>query len=136
VRGTFNHIQYNVSKPEATFSFYRDLLAYFEMKTLYDGDGMLGVGDGSVSIWVMPTADETRGEVFNRDANGLNHLGIHVDSKEDVDKFYSEFLKPRGIAPAFETPRARPDFGDYYQVMFVDPEGLAIEVFHANYGGS
>ena len=34
-------------------------------------------------------------------------------------------MQPRGIAPQFETPRARPDFGpSYYQVMFVDPEGL------------
>ena len=33
----------------------------------------------------------------------------------------------------FETPRARPDFSQtYYQVMFVDPEGLAIEVYHAH----
>ena len=62
----------------------------------------------------------------------LNHLGIHVGSKEDVDKFQAEFMQPRGIKAEFETPRPRPDFGgDYYQVMFIDPEGLAIEVFHA-----
>ena len=41
-------------------------------------------------------------------------------------------MKPKGIAAAFDTPRARADFGGkYYQVMFVDPEGLAVEVFTA-----
>ncbi|MDA0364953.1 MAG: hypothetical protein O2843_03680 [Chloroflexi bacterium] len=43
-----------------------------------------------------------------------------------------EYMEPHGIAPQFETPRARSDFGGkYYQVMFVDPEGLALEVYHA-----
>jgi len=46
-----------------------------------------------------------------------------------------EYMQPRGIKAEFETPRARPEFnllsGAYYQVMFVDPEGLAVEVFHA-----
>jgi hypothetical protein len=43
-----------------------------------------------------------------------------------------EFMQPRNIEPQFETPQARPDFREsYYQVMFVDPEGLAVEVFHA-----
>ena len=39
-------------------------------------------------------------------------------------------VQSNGIEAQFETPRARTDFGpSYYQVMFVDPEGLAVEVF-------
>jgi hypothetical protein len=41
-------------------------------------------------------------------------------------------MKPKGIEAQFETPRAREEFSpNYYQVMFVDPEGLAVEVFTA-----
>jgi catechol 2,3-dioxygenase-like lactoylglutathione lyase family enzyme len=133
VKGVFEHIQYNVSKPAETQSFYRDLLAYFEMQTLHDGDGMLGMSDGHIGIWLLPTPEASRALGLNRDAGGLNHIGIHVDSAADVDRFETEFMKPRGIQAAFETPRARPEFGPtYYQVMFVDPDGVAIEVFHAH----
>jgi len=132
VKGTFDHIQYNVANPEKTVTFYRELLGYFEMNTLYEGDGVIGAGDGNTSLWVMPTDDDKKAAAFNRDASGLNHVGIHVASKDDVERFQSEFMTPRGIKAEFDTPRARPDFGEtYYQVMFVDPEGLAIEVFCA-----
>ena len=94
-----------------------------------------GVGDGNVSFWFFATQDDHRQHPFDRDATGLNHIGIHVDSKEAVDAFVREYMQPRGIKAEFETPRARPEFnllsGAYYQVMFVDPEGLAVEVFHA-----
>jgi hypothetical protein len=34
------------------------------------------------------------------------------------------------MAPEWGTPRVRDDYGgNYYQVMFADPEGLAIEVY-------
>ena len=39
---------------------------------------------------------------------------------------------PRNPSPAQTSSRAREEFSPtYYQVMFLDPEGLAIEVFHA-----
>jgi hypothetical protein len=100
------------------------------MQTLYEGDGMLGIGDGHISLWFLPPQGEKK--AIDRDTGGMNHLGIHVDSAAEVDEFYRDFMQPRGIEAAFDTPRARPEFGaSYYQVMFVDPEGLAIEVFHA-----
>jgi len=132
MKGAFNHIQYNIAKSERTLAFFRELLGYFEMANLYDSDGVLGMSDGHLSVWLLPTPEENKADVHNRDGSGLNHLGIHVDSAAAVDRFYSEFMKPHGIEAAFDTPRRRADFSpNYYQVMFVDPEGLAIEVFHA-----
>ncbi len=46
MKATLNHLQYNIVAPEKTLAFYKDLLNYFEMQTLYEGDGMLGIGDG------------------------------------------------------------------------------------------
>ena len=58
--------------------------------------------------------------------------GRKVESAAHVDQFINEFMQPRGVPAAFETPKQRSDFGPtYYQVMFVDPQGLAIEVFCA-----
>ncbi len=131
MKGSFNHIQYNIVSSEKTLSLFRDLRAYFEMETMYDDNGVLGIGDGHMSVWLMPPLDGKK--TWDRDGPGLNHLGIYVDSREAVDRFHNEFMKPRAIEAAFDTPRARPEFSpNYYQVMFVDPEGLAIEVFTAS----
>jgi hypothetical protein len=115
-----------------TIPFYKDLLTYLEFSVMAEWPGGLGMGDGHTSLWFVPTPDEHKAAKFNRDATGIGHIGIHVSSREDVDTFFNDYMKPKGIAAAFDTPRAREDFGaKYYQVMFVDPEGLAVEVFTA-----
>jgi len=55
-------------------------------------------------------------------------------SQAEVDEV-AAWLAGKGIAPAFETPRHRPEFsagGDstYYQVMFETPDRLLIEVVY------
>lgn len=130
MKGTANHLELHVSKPDVTLAFYKALLGYFEWQIAGEWPGGLGMSDGSVSLWFFATPEGHERAEFDRDATGLSHLGIHVESAEAVDTFVREYLQPNGIEPQFETPRARPDFNErYYQVMFVDPEGLAIEVF-------
>jgi len=132
VKGSLNHLQYNVLTPEVTLPFYKELLGYFEMKTLMEFPNFLGIGDDNFSLWLMPPNDGER-KPWDRDGQGLNHLGIHVESRESVDQFYEDSMTPHVFKPAFETPPAPPDFSPTsYQVMFVDPEGLAIEVYHAH----
>jgi catechol 2,3-dioxygenase-like lactoylglutathione lyase family enzyme len=132
LKGLANHFEIHVSRPEETIPFYKDLLGYFEWKVQAEWPGGLGIGDANVSLWFFATPDELKRHAFNRDATGLSHVGIRVDSRTDVDTFVQEYMRPRGIQPQFDTPRAREDFGaNYYQVMFVDPEGLAVEVFCA-----
>ncbi|MCK9496134.1 MAG: VOC family protein [Dehalococcoidia bacterium] len=130
MKGTLNHVEVHVSKPDETIPFYRELLLHLGWQVVSEWPGGLGVSDGNASLWFFPTPEELRAAGFNRDATGMAHIGIRVDSREEVDAFVSDYLQPHGLAPQFETPRAREDFGPtYYQVMFVDPEGLAIEVF-------
>lgn len=132
MKGTAHHFELYISKPDDTIPFYKDLLGYFEWNVLAEWPGGLGIGDGNVSLWFLPTPDEHRTHPFDRDATGLSHFAIHVENAEAVDTFVREYMQPHGLEPQFETPRARPDFGgEYYQVMFVDPEGLAVEVYHA-----
>lgn len=33
----------------------------------------------------------------------------------------------------FDTPRERPEMGTYYQVMFLDPDNLALEVVYTDF---
>jgi len=130
MRATMNHVELHVSKPDETIPFYKELLGYFEWQVVSEWPGAAGISDGNVSLWFFGTPEAHREHAFNRDATGISHIGLRVGSREDVDRFVSEYLQPHGIEPQFDTPRAREDFGPtYYQVMFVDPEGLAIEVF-------
>jgi catechol 2,3-dioxygenase-like lactoylglutathione lyase family enzyme len=130
MKGVANHIELHVANPDATIRFYKDMLGYLEWAPVAEWPGGLGMSDGNVSIWLFTTPDDKRQQSFDRDATGIGHLGFRVGSQSDVDEFASQYMAQHSIQPQFETPRARTDFSpNYYQVMFVDPEGLAIEVF-------
>jgi catechol 2,3-dioxygenase-like lactoylglutathione lyase family enzyme len=131
LKGSLNHVEIHAADIDAAKAFYKPLLAYFDWKVMAEFPVGFGMADGNgTSLWWFSTQDAHKAAKFNRDATGIGHVGIHVDSKADVDTFYNEYMKPNGIEAQFETPRARADFGgSYYQVMFVDPEGLAVEVF-------
>jgi catechol 2,3-dioxygenase-like lactoylglutathione lyase family enzyme len=133
MKGSLNHLEIHAANIDAAKAFYKDLLAYFEWSVVAEFPVGFGMADGNgTSLWWFATQDPHKAAKFNRDATGIGHIGIHVASKEDVETFYNDYMKPKGIEPQFDTPRARPDFGgSYYQVMFVDPEGLAVEVFTA-----
>lgn len=70
--------------------------------------------------------------VKDYDGPGLNHPRLAVKAQSDVDEMVA-YLKLRGIAALFETPRHRPEFADkpgdtYYQVMFETPDRILLEV--------
>jgi catechol 2,3-dioxygenase-like lactoylglutathione lyase family enzyme len=129
---TFDHLQFNVGSPETSLPFYKDMLTFLGLEIVAEHEGeLVGASDGHATYYFYRTDEDKRHFPYNRDGTGLNHLALHVQSDAEVDRFISEFMKPRGIEPQWGTPRTRPDYGHpYYQVMFEDPEGLAIEVFH------
>lgn len=127
------HFQINISNPAVTIPFYKKLLSYFDYKVIHEDENFVGMGSSIDSFWFMKVGAENSTSKLNRDAVGLNHFAFHVETRADVDKFYEEFMKPNNIKAEFETPRDRPDFGAYYQVMFLDPEGLALEVVYTTF---
>ena len=124
------HIQFNV-RP-ANVPFYRDLMAFLGWRTIYDGDGMLGVaGRHGESLWFLGQAKEVANDY---DGPGMNHLGIGAAAQADVDAV-AAYLAERGVAALFETPRHRPEFSGsaeqtYYQVMFESPDRILFEVVY------
>ncbi|MBA4180178.1 MAG: hypothetical protein C0506_06265 [Anaerolinea sp.] len=125
----FGHIEFIYKV--GNLPFYRDLFTFLGWGTLIDGDGFLGLGDpNGGSFWFIPA--ETNA-VNNRDALGVNHVAISAPSIADVDATVA-YLRDRGVAALFETPRHRPEFsqGDdtYYQVMFESPDRVLFEVVY------
>ena len=130
MRTQFGHIQVNV-QPE-NLPFYRDLMAFVGWQTIYDGEGMLGVGDtNGASLWFIGQVKETANDY---DGPGMNHVGITTEAQADVDAV-AAYLNERNVALLFETPRHRPEFSrsdehTYYQVMFETPDRILMETVY------
>ena len=130
MRTQFGHIQFNV-RP-ANLPFYRDLMAFLGWQTLYDGEGMLGVGDSNrASFWFVGQVREIDNDY---DGPGMNHVAIATEAQSDVDTV-ATYLNEHDVEVLFETPRHRPDFSrsdedTYYQVMFETPDHILVEVVY------
>ena len=124
------HIQFNI-QPD-NLPFYKDLLDFLGWKTLYEGDGMIGVVDTKgVSFWFVGQVNQASNDY---DGTGVNHLAIGVAAQADVDTA-AAYLTERDIKLLFETPRHRAEFTrspehTYYQVMFETPDRLLLEIVY------
>ena len=124
------HILFNV-RPD-NMPFYKDLMAFLGWQTLYEGDGMLGVGGkNGESFWFGGQVKEVSNDY---DGPGVNHIGIGTESQADVDAV-AAYLTERDVELLFETPRHRPEFNasedtTYYQVMFETPDRILVEVVY------
>lgn len=127
---TLSHVQVNVRNEN--IPFYRDLLGFLGWRSIYDGEGMLGMGGANdASLWFVGQAREVANDY---DGPGANHLAVGAGSQADVDSA-AGYLRERGVETLFETPRHRPEFSmgedqTYYQVMFESPDRVLFEVVY------
>lgn len=128
IKSRVGHIQFNVD--QKNMSFYQDLMVFLGWSVWVDEPEMLGVGnDHGESLWFNCPAKAHENDY---DGAGMNHLGLAVTTKSDVDEMV-EYMRMHGIEALFETPRHRPEFCDspdrtYYQVMFESPDRILFEV--------
>lgn len=131
MESTLKHIQINVKAEN--LGFYRDLFGFLSWSTWHDGGGILGVGESNgASVWFV--AEGLKDVKNDYDGPGMNHLGLGAGSIADVDASV-KYLREKGIALLFETPRHRPEFASgpdntYYQVMFESPDKVLFEVVY------
>lgn len=124
------HIELNVSNPKESFAFYKDLLSFFEHKIVYqDRYNVIGFSNGTTDFWLVKTPNKYLRNKFHRKNTGINHIALRLEKKEDVDRFYKEFLKPRKISTLYSTPKEFPEYQKgYYAVYFEDPDRIKLEV--------
>jgi catechol 2,3-dioxygenase-like lactoylglutathione lyase family enzyme len=125
------HLQINVGDGATAIPFYRALFGYLEYRTVVETHDMIGVSNGTTDFWMIATPNERRSPGFHRKNTGVNHLCFGVRERGDVDRFAADFMKPRGIAALYDSPREYPEYRpDYYAVFFEDPDRLKIEIAH------
>jgi len=136
--GRINHLVFGIDPRH--LSFYRDLLDHLGWKTIYDSTAVEGEqlffgavcpGDPNTSLWLGSRAKDVANDY---DGPGMNHLAFSVDSVAEVDAA-AAWLRERGIAALFDTPRHRPEFAQssdrtYYQVMFETPDRILLEIVY------
>lgn len=123
------HLQLNVSDPKVSLPFYKKLFAYFEYDIIDESDEHIGVSNGTTDFWIMATEAKHLDKTFHRKATGLNHLAFRVSSREDIDRFNSEFLLANNIDSLYDSPKEFPEYNqEYYAVFFEDPDRIKLEV--------
>lgn len=125
------HAQLNVGDAARAIPFYKDLFGYLEYRVITEAADFLGMSNGTTDFWLVATPAGRRSGGFHRKNTGLNHLAFGVRARGDVDRFAAEFLRPRGIAALYDSPRDYPEYRPgYYAVFFEDPDRLKLEVAH------
>ena len=137
MKSHFAHSQINVG--QENLSFYRDLVEFLSWKTILDGDAEGGFfvvrGERDAVLIFNGHPNEAANDY---DGRGTNHFAFGVNAQADVDTMV-DYLRERGVAPLFETPRHRPEViagiggseeDTYYQVMFASPDNLLFEVVY------
>lgn len=123
MKASLYHVKLNVDD----VNFYKELLGYLDFGIISDTSNSLGASDGKVSIWVTKAEKPTD---FNYQETGLNHLAFRVSSREDVNKFYKEFIKAKTLK-VLDEPKEYSKYNHgkgYYAVFFEDPDHIKLEV--------
>jgi catechol 2,3-dioxygenase-like lactoylglutathione lyase family enzyme len=123
------HIVFQIQP--GNMAFYKDLFTFLGWKLWFEDSAMLGMGDErGQSLWF---GGPTKTINNDYDGPGVNHVGIAVENRADVDAVVA-YLSARSIPALFETPRHRPEFSapgkTYYQVMFESPDRILFEVVY------
>ncbi len=126
MKSKLSHIEFMI-QPSNT-GFYKELFGFLGWATLHEGDGVLGVGGtNDASVWFVPATNAGKNDY---DSPGVNHIAVGAESVSDVDAA-GQYLRGKGVALLFETPRHRPEFSSpgetYYQVMFESPDRILFE---------
>jgi len=129
MKSKVGHIFLHVSDVESSYKFYRRLLTYLDYKETVNEDWGFAFANEGTSIWFVEAEEKYVVVGYHRKRVGLNHIAFKVNSKEEVDKFYNEFLKPNKIDTLYNTPKSFPEYTkDYYAVYFEDLDRIKLEV--------
>lgn len=108
--------------------FWRQMIAYLDLKLVLDSDAMLyGVG-GRTAIGIRTGSPENAGKRFDQGAPGLHHACFRMRDREAIDRV-GDWLKDKDVT-IIHDPQEEPWAPGYYSVLFEDPDGIRIEFNH------
>lgn len=137
-RGTFHHIDINVSDLAASRRVYALVLGFLGYHMVKDKESgcewdlppSTPNGSDGASFGIKPRRAEEEGVSHRRYAPGLHHFAWRAESRADVDTLHA-LLMGEGVT-ILDPPASYPEYsGDYYAVFFEDPDGIKLELVYA-----
>ena len=129
MKSRVGHIYLYISDLKKSYDFYKGFLTCLGYKEIVNKDWGFAFINNGTSIWFEEARKSYIEKGYHRKRIGLNHLAFRVNSKEDVDNFYKEFLQKNKIHTLYESPKAYPEYEEgYYAVYFEDPDRIKLEV--------
>jgi len=130
-RGSLQHVEINVTNLERSKGFYDDLLTWIGYSSVMDEKDIAGWSNGDIEIFLVNCEADHRRSGFHRKHVGLNHIAFTAGSREEVDRFFKDFLSTRSITVLYGGPKAYPEYRPtYYSVYFEDPDRIKLEFMH------
>jgi catechol 2,3-dioxygenase-like lactoylglutathione lyase family enzyme len=117
------HLYITVQDFDAALPFYRELLAFLEMRCLVDTEELYYCVGGRTGVGIRRARHP---EPFDQYRAGLHHVCFRARSREDVDAIAAKVAAFGGRMVT--SPREDDWAPGYYSVLFEDPCGTRLEV--------
>src|SRR5713226_1306879 len=96
-RGSLQHIEINVTDLERSKDFYDGFLSWIGYSRVMDEKDIAGWSNGDNQIFLVNCEGDYGGAGFHRKRAGLNHIAFRARPREDIDRFFKDFLSARRI---------------------------------------
>ena len=116
------HLYITVQDFDAALPFYRNLLAFLEMRCLVDTRELYYCVGGRTGVGIRRAHHP---EPYDQYRAGLHHVCCRARSREDVDAIAAQ-VEPFG-GRIVNSPREDDWAPGYYSVLFEDPCGTRLE---------
>jgi catechol 2,3-dioxygenase-like lactoylglutathione lyase family enzyme len=119
-----DHVVLYASDVVKSRAFYEALLPFAGLVLNRDfGEVAVGFGDDNYAVLAL---------VRQKDPIQTTHLAFRVETRDEVDKYYTQALQAGGLDNG--KPGLRPDYHEHYYAAFIrDPDGHNLEfVCHKN----
>lgn len=121
-----SHISFSVRDADKSARWWQEVFDLEPVTTLDEEDGwravLLGLTE-SIAI-EFQQHDANQGETFDPTRTGFDHLGLKVDSREELDEWQAHFER-LGVE---HTPVVDREYGSV--LTFKDPDRIQFEMFY------
>lgn len=118
-----NHVSIGVRDVARTRRFYDATLEPLGYRCKSSGEGYLGYGGDSVSLWISQSS-----KPVPADKDSGLHFCFDAPTRASVDAFHAAALAAGGKDNG--KPGVRTDYGpNYYAAFVIDPDGYRLEAY-------
>jgi glyoxylase I family protein len=134
-RPSLHHIALTVTDLEASTAWYQGVFEIAPvMEEAHDGGWQRLLADQAMQlIIVLHRHDVNQGEAFSERRTGLDHFGLAVSSRAELEAWQAH-LEEKGVAraaaadrPCTQSPIAETPYGSI--LVFRDPDNIQLEMY-------